>query len=583
MNYEDFVLGIANNVVQPAVDYFSPDLYKSDSGGRYSDRNWEEWYERSSLYGTPEYAKHMDFLGMAGPKLDAYLAPWLASRSEEARARIRESIKEVAPLFRAKILGIKPPINVSPEGEQLAQTMVNDFLSWMRDTSIIGDDRPDTGVTPDEAESFRQDPSFRNRANADWRLTDTGVDAAKKLLDYNLFATFQTGLHSPEPLQGAAINAIGAGLGVAYENLPLTSLGSVRPDSLPGDQIARKQLGFIMSPDPGSALDYTMEVMRYAERKDPRFFNDWASGSYLPQFSAMTASGLSQKSESGNTRYGRATRYLTTPVMMNNFNRDERGALVDVLNDIDRLTPIRPEGTADEINDLRVRGTKLEGDNWRQVSARLPMWIRYLNQGLQEIPTSPQAWAGDVTSSDPSNPWFGPTDRPENAPEPSSDPGADGPIVPFHSTAAFNDALMVVPGIAGDPINAGVAALTGVGSLGLNARARVPILKNLASSGRAAAKAEFGDVKGEMGYNTGISLSMTPQTMQGYLSDPDPNNPIRDQYGQTPQADSPRYRSLFEDWSSDRQDTVTDTMDFRKRYPKRKIPTGRARTLPRNR
>ena len=576
-----------------AGDYLTPDFYSRNtpagSTGAYSEQEWSDWYGKSRTYGTPEFAQHLDWMDLAKPRLQQRLQEYLAhleslpqmeSDGQPSSAALAiASLKDpnIGGAMRRQILGLPQDPNVSRVPSVMAQANLGThaFFGWMSDTSIDGFERPDTSVTPEKMQEWKQDPDWGRRMQADWRMTPAGQEAFTKLMDYNLLNAFQQGEHQPEPLRMPALSYIGGNLGSAFE------AAAYGPQSgNPGTKIGSAQTTLLTRPSPANAVQYAMEVARFAETQDPEFYNSWLMGSQAPQMSLMTGMGLARKSGSGDTPYGRATRYLTTLLMMPHYNTDERRAVVDFMNTNDRFTPVRPEGAYEEAEALRSRVGNLENENWKQVSAYLPKWIRDFNSVFA---ASPAAWGGEMPQApagqkiDPRNAWVGPQAVPlskeeqeyedwrkeqgGSQPAADSDPWAKVGITPFHSTAAFNDMAMVGPAIAGDPSAYVTAGLTGpfagIASRMAGAspyRSAVNALKSMMSG--------FREAPAEAGYNTALSLAITPQTPYEYFTQPDPANPVRDSSGQIPAADSSQYPKALRNWEQQNQGIVTDVQKY---------------------
>jgi hypothetical protein len=591
-----------------AGDYLTPDYYSRN--GTYAPEQWSEWYERSQTFGTPEFVKHQDFIAKATPRYQKRLEEFL--QYAEARQQNDPGYGEGWGIFwdefygpmvedaaQRKVMGqpLTPDVAAAPEVVQATENFVGDFFNWMRETSIAGDERPDTSVTPEQMEEWRNDPDFGNRMQSEWRMTPEGQAAYAKLLDYNFLNAFQEGYHRPEPLHSQMLGSIGGIMGAMQEGM---AYGANAGEA--GTQLGQAQVGLVNNPTPGNALTYVNEVDRFAETQDPEFYNSWLMGSAAPQMSLMTGTGLDLKTFSGNTPYGQATRNMTNAVMMNNFSRRERGDFDQFMNLNDRWTPIRPAGMGEESEQLAARGRQLETDNWRQVSAYTPRWIRYLNS---MIAAPPQTWGGETPPAtagmkvDPRNAWVGPALTPMSdkereyedwrvsqggtpQPQPDPDPYAKVGITPFVPSAFVNDAAMIVPGIVGDPANAVSTAIIGPTAAGLSYRAGAGPVGSYVNALRAMTANNVGDFPGEMGFSAGISLTQTPQTPLEYFTQPDPNNPIRTSTGEVPAADTKEYMDALEKFDQDRQDTVTSTQNVLRKQLKgvRKTPRGRAVTRP---
>lgn len=611
-------------------DYFSPDYYSqvAQDGyyGGYSPDQWSEWYERSQTYGTPEFAKHQDFVSKAQPRYERRLEEFL--KYAEQRQQEDPSYGEGWGVFwdefygpmveeaaKQKVLGapVGPDVRASPEAMQAADAMVSDFFGWLKDTSLFGEERPDTSVTQEQMDEFERDPDSSKRMNAEWRMSPAGQEAYAKLLDYNFLNAFQEGEHRPDPLQSQALSTIGAFFGGAYENMTARvnnaqmGMPSLSPAFVPqarqGERIGRAQFDLVNSPSPGNALEYVNQVDQFAATQDPEFYNTWLMGSAVPQMSLMSPTGLDNKTFSGNTGYGRLSRSLTDAVMMNNYNRAERGAFTDFMNANDRGTPVRPAGMAEESEAAVAAGREIERDNWKQVSARFPMWIRSLNS---MIAAQPQVWGGETPTApsgmkwDNTNPFIGPQAVPLSAEErqyekwratqpgvaqpeqPDPDPYAKIGITPFVPSAFVNDAAMVIPGILGDPANAVSTAVVGPLAAGMSYAAGAGPAGSFINSLRAMLANNASDLPGETAFNTAITLGITPQTPGEYLSQSDPGNPVVNSQGVTPAADTNEYRKAFEEWENKRQEGVTNAQNVWRKQQSgiRKATTSGAITRP---
>lgn len=584
------LLSLLGQGASAAYEYMKPDYYGRD-GGSYSPQQWADWYSKSNQYGTPEFDQYQAYLSVAEPRLQVRLREYLTHLRSQPQVDEAGNPTDAALTFkalqgplgrnaRAAIIGGRLPA----DQQQIlhARRQAEKFFDWLKGTSLGGDDSPDTSITPEVMAAWKQDPDWGKAWHSDWRLTPAGQEAFAKLLDYNLLNAFQQGKHQPEPLNGAAISGVGGAVGYLAQGVFNQDKWA---DSAPGTEIPRAQLELLASPSPAKAMNYALEVARFAETQDPEYFNSWVSGSALPQFSLMTGEGLAQKSSSGMTPYGRATRYLSAPLLMPNYNRQERGDLVTTMNQIDRFNPVVPEGMYEQANDLRQRGTDLENDNWKQISAYLPKWIRDFNSTFA---ASPAAWGGKLPpppegqrwATGPVQPQLVPLSKEENeyqqwrkeqgmpvdsAPSPYWE---NKGITPFHSTAAFNDMVMVAPAIGGDPGNLVATATLGP----LAAMKTGSAVRGL----QAALASNVGDMPSENLYNTALSLTYSPQSMYGYFTEPDPGNPVRDSAGNIPAADTPQYMDALRNWERSRDKTLFDMQEYqnelRRRQPKPNNP-----------
>lgn len=568
------LLNLLGQGASAAYDYLIPDYYQRD-GGAYSPAQWADWYAKSSQYGTPEFAQYQDYLAVAQPRLDIRLREYLEHLRSQPQQDEEGNPTDAALTFkslqgplgrnaRAAIIGGRLP--AEPQQILHARRESEKFFDWLIGTSISGDDRPDTSVTPELMEEWKKDPDWRKAWRSNWRMTPAGQEAFAKLLDYNLLNAFQQGKHQPAPLSTAAISGIGGALGSAYERMTYGPQYGV-----PGSRIGAAQTNLLSSPSPAKAMQYATEVARFAETQDPEYFYSWVGGSPIPQFSLMTGEGVAQQSSSGMTFYGQIARPMTAPFLMPHFNRQERGDLSTTMNQIDRFTPVVPEGMYEQAADLRERGTTLENDNWKQISAYLPKWIRDFNGTFA---ASPAAWGGELPPAPPGQKYeAGPAGYPQLAElseyekqyqdwrreqglgqqefaKSGQNHWANPGITPFHSTAAFNDTLMVAPAILGDPGNAAMAAIAGLGALATTG-SFVKALKSSLAAG-------VSDMPSENLYNTALSLTYSPQTIAGYYTEPDPGNPVRDASGNIPPADSDRYMDALQSWEQGRDKTLTD-------------------------
>lgn len=581
----NWLLEMIGRGASAAADYITPDYYSRGSDGylgRYSPEEWKDWHEKSGTFGTKEFAGHSGYLQLADPRLKRRLYEYgqhLLDQPQQdeqgnptpAATALQAIGSPVGREMRRQILGFRSSDDPAIAGR--ASQEVEAFFDWLKGTSLFGDERPDTSVTPEQMREWKNDPEAAKRWQSDWRLTPAGREAHSKSLDYHLLNAFQQGKHQPAALNMPVMSGIGGMLGNAFEAV------AHGPDyGAPGTKVGEAQTAMLANPNPASAMRYAMEVARFAETQDPEYYNSWFMGSASPDMSLMTGEGLARKSSAGDTPYGRATRYQTAPLLMPNWSQQERGALVDFMNAQDRGTPIRPAGDYEKAEDLRRAAHQLENDNWKQISAYMPKWIRDFNSTFA---ASPAAWGGELPPPPAGQKYeVGPAGYPQlvemskgekeyqdwrneqgaggqRPSEPDKDPWAKVGITPFHSTAAFNDMGMVAPAVLGDPGN--LATTLVMGPLAWAATgSKVQALKAMLAG-------NIGDLPSEFGYNTALSLTMTPQSMYGYFTEGDPNNPVRNPDGSIPAADTMQYMDRLADWEKGRQGTVDNIIDYQKR------------------
>lgn len=561
---------------QAVGDYMTPDFYGREAGGEkglYSDEDWNNWYA-SIARPSREAEDHQRYMGMASPRLKRRLAEWLTARTLDPSVKqgVKVDADDVRQMQR-RLLGLPH------ENTERTRDLSGLFLDWLHNGSIVGGKRPDVSVTPEQAEQWRNDPDPAKAMSADWRLTPEGQQAFGKLMDYNLLTAFADGQHKPTAMEGTVLSNVGAALGAGYEGLLRFAGG---PNQQRGSDISTRQIALVNNPSPANSMRYAMEVADFAKSQDPEFFNSWIYGSAAPQMSLMTGEGLERKSESGDTQYGRATRFLTAPLMMPNRSREFRGAHVDLMNQRDRTTPI---GYPDEFaaaEQLADAGKQTEVENWRQFSTYMPKWIRDMNS---VIGASPQAWGGEASDTpthtlDVSNPYapqYIPKDKSQMeyeqwereqagqpAPEADPDPYAKTGITPFYPSSFVNDAAMLLPAIGGDPQNLATAAVIGPYAALTGGLRRRP-LNALLQATRSVAP----DIPGELGYSTAISTSVSGAPLGDYFLSPDAAVPLRTQGGRLPMPDLPEYLSALKGYEQRRTDTGNAMQQFQQSHLRR--------------
>ena len=589
---------LSKYVVNPAAGAVSKWLYPDYSqDGDYKPEQWNDWYAKSATHGTEEYRQHLDFLERAEPRLNERLKEFHDSefRRKHYPDASLEKDEEYSEFYRQlvlgaynAILGVPPPSGADPSVDEYRQQ----FLDWMRATSLGGPESPDTSVTPEEYAQWGSD--------RDYRLTPTGAQAMAKLKDYNLFTAFQTDDHMP------------AGMSTPMMAGPMGLMGALYDISTTGkvDPITSSQIGATnYDPSPLSAMRYVMQWDKKGQQTDPeKWSQSWLEAN-IPQGSLINPDGgLKTKFATGDTAYGRATRHLTTPWMMLQHSRADRGGLVDLLNRTDRMTPIGYPENFEEDRRLKEIGDGIEQGTWSQWSMYLPKWIRDVNS---VIAATSQAWGGELPDPPPGMKWTPAAGgappqlvpmsqyeqeyqnwRDQQTPEggwdsllPAAervaaaqrradandpDPYAKGFITPFYGTQAMNDMIGAVPGVMGDPANWAFAGGAGVISGLLSAGQRLPaLLRTLRAS-------TIGDVPSESAFNTALSASITPQTPFEYLTEPSPSMPFVEPGEELPAADSPQYMEKLKEYENYTKRSLSDIRNQQNLYPSPELfPPGR--------
>jgi hypothetical protein len=520
--------------------------------GDYAPEQWQDWYQQSQLWGTPQHRQHQDYLHRAVPRLKARLAEFdpEADLSDPAYDMMVRNVVD-------SLLGL--PYDKSHQASNIYR---QEFLNWMRQTSLGGEEAPDASITPEGYEQWGQDPSLRARVNQDNRLTPTGQESLAKLKDYNLFRAFQMGEHRPNAMQAQMMQVPFGVMGSLYSGLTGSDWQT------PMNQI----MAAGADPSPLSALRYTLDWDRRGQEADPEYFRDYFSGANVPQASLMDAAeGMERSFNSGDTAFGRATRNMTNILWMPNHSRATRQNLNDFVNRQHRLTPIGyPEEYEKEQarreagqNRLIDEARDLEGSNWAQPATYLPKWIRDINS---VVAAAPQTWGGEMPQAPLGYKWetapglapprLVPASKEEReyqelqGVQNDPDPYAKVGITPFYGTQALNSLVGVGPAIFGDPLNAAFTA-TLAPIVGIAGRSPAAALKFAAAS-------NVGDIPAEAAFNTAVDLSISPQSPFQYFTEPAPSIPLQRIGGELPAPDTTDYTRKLQDWEEGKKETLSN-------------------------
>lgn len=560
-----------SNSLGKAYKALTPSVWTGD----YPAEAWQDWYAKSAkpssdvdmtVYGefaTPEtldrlyegwdsHRLHQEWMQRALPKLNALfrefsttlkpeeksaltLQPIDESLDSESINRIaarNEAIKQTLRDVRASILGLPNSADKTQAGQ-----LRDEFLGWLKETSLNGSMRSDNSVTPEQYAEWRADPNDAKRVNAHYRLNEEGQRQLDRLADYNLLTTFQTSLHHrPSFLKsGGIMGAIGNTLSMA--TAPVWGDISMVP---------QQNLRALVRGNPKSTVvaaltqdDYT----RNWRKTNPEFAKGVWAGAAVPQLSAADPDGMDFAFSSPSTLLGAAAQYPTNYLLLSGLTTgQQRGDLISAGRKLDRVSPIieqDPSGAVSrqaQFERARALDSKhgdIQRDAWRGFSDYLPAKIYALNDLLGA-----------------------PKDKPY--------------IKPFYPSAFVNDAVMAIPGMLGDPQNLASMAAGGFGAL-LSKGSRIAQL--LAMLGHQAKEAPF-----EAAFNTGQSIAQNPQSINQYFTAPDPNVTLRTRDGRIP--DPSKREEYFQAVADRDQQAQTDLratrewLNTQSQYAKQKPASG---------
>lgn len=508
-------------------------LYESDTPavwrGDYTPEQWQQWYAASqqpgadrpaaSVPGAPQgygsmdsHALHQAWLERAAPTYTRLFQQFYKSSGVRAPRSVVQQVQNA-------VLG--RPHTPSEQADQLK----GQFFDWLRDRTLVGDERADNSVTPEQLEAWSTPQGdtlgeivgdVPNAMSAHYRLTPAGQEQLAALADYNLLTAFQTDqAHRPSFLKSPEMGRIGNTVAQLSEFLTFDTSGisGANNDALrQGDP--RNSLVATLTQD-----DFTRERMK----SDPEFANRVWTGAAVPQFSAASPEGMDFKFNSGNTLLGGATRYLTNFLLQQGLSDSQRQDIYDFQRLNNRVTPVRQPDS----------DTPILGDEQARRAARLSSRV------------------GDIEA----NAWRGISDYTPQAIYAINDKFGTN-IKPFYPPAIVNDAVMTVPAIVADPQNLAMTALSG--GLGMLSGGKAGV-KNLVR----ALKDNLYEVPSEAGYTAGISMANNPdQSWSDYITKPDRGVTLRTKAGKIP---DPTNRQEYEQAVTDNnQQTQKDLMEVRK-------------------
>ena len=537
--------GAAAQGARAVYNLFANDVWDGD----YSPEQWRQWYAASGAPGAApprfhpmmqhkyddkdEYALHQEYLARAKPTFDRLFVQYKRSLSPERQAEFMYAAPQgglLGSLFgdtsgqtdanqrtRALVQDVRNSILGLPFNREnaRAEAIRNEFLDYVRMTALLGDQRADNSVSPEQYAQWSSDSAgVFDAASAKYRLNNVGRQQLAQLADYNLLTAFQTDqIHRPEHLKSAPLSVVSnvvSGLAA-----PLFGDISGIPDS------NQKSL---WSGTPRNALAAVLtqdDFSRQRMRDDPNFAKRVWTGAAVPQLSFASPTGMDWASSNPSTALGYATNWLSNPMYYPSgylgMTEQKRQDWLDAASKLDRVTPIRSRDLSDPVadsqdwqsdrelaNDLR----EIVGRGYRGFSDNLPAHIYRFND---------------------QNPF-----------------GVK--ITPFYPPALVNDAVMSAPAVLGDPQNLLLSALGGGwGALrGAGSKAMVTSLKNLVA-----------DAPAEMGYGTAVSVANTPQSIEEYASAPDPNVTLKTPSGATP---NPANRQEYEQAVTARRDETQNVL-----------------------
>lgn len=510
----------AAQLAQKTYESVTPPVWRGD----YSPEQWQEWYAASqkpepSVPGMPQgyesldsRALHQEWLKRAQPTLVRLFRQFYQANG----MRLPQSAVRQVHL---SVLGMPH------SGDEKTSQLRGQFFDWLRSKTLVGDERSDNSVTPEQLEqwSIPQGDTLPeilgnvpDAMNAHYRLNESGQEQLAALADYNLLTAFQTDPdHRPSFLKSPAMSYIGSTVAKVAEPLTFDTSG-----------ISGAITRGLRQGDPRSVLVATLTQDDYSRKRmesDPEYANRVWTGAAVPQFSAASPEGMDFKFNSGNTALGSATRWMTNFLLKQGLTEQQRQDIYDFQRLNQRVTPVRRADAdtplfgneqARRTAALGRRVSDLEADAWRGVSNYTPRAIYEINDTL----------------------------------------GTN--IKPFYPPAAVNDALMAVPGMLGDAQNFLSTAATG--GFGLLAGGKSGV-KNLIQ----ALKGNLYEAPSEAGYNAGLSMADNPgQSWSDYMTKPDKGVTLRTKAGKIP---DPTNRQEYEQAVRDLDEQAQkDLMEVRK-------------------
>lgn len=562
---------LGDYVVDPLIQFANKRLFPEHTRtGDHSSDQWKEWYQNSRTEGTKEFLEHKRFLAQAVPRVirrldewDGERRPYSQSPGVDAFGNLLDPADPEHPEEILRTNAIRALLGMKYNRDNAdSMRFLQEFLDHMRDTSLGGPLSQDTSVTPEGREQMRQE---HGSFNLDNRLTPGGADAMARLKDYNLFSAFQMGNHKPDAMELPWMSGPLGVLGVLYGNMFGKSF----------DPVAMEQVNAATDPSPLNAMRSVMAWDDRGREADPNMHRDYRTGANIPQSSMISPMGMEATFNTGDTAYGRLTRWLTNAILMPLESIENRDALAQVMNDGDRFTPISRPGAFEADQKLVEQGRRIESENWARPATYLPMLIREYNK-LFGAGTA--AYAG-TTPEPPPGMEYQQSDNPfipanlvelsqekkdyqawnraqTGLPEPRVDPDpyAKIGITPFYGTQALNDLVAVVPNILGDPGNLVASGVGGAVSALANMARGAGVGRSLGSALKTVAATNAGDLPGETAFQTGISMAISPQPPLGYFTEISPQIPLqRDSAGNLPPADSTKFIKAIADLENRRE------------------------------
>lgn len=432
------------------------------------------------------------------------------------------------------------------ETDTIAMDARDALLDQMKETLPGGPSEYayDTGATPKQVAEFDKKGPMESR----WQLTPEGEQGYQAERVYNLFSTFQNGLHAPvwSDVGSKVLGGAGALLATVY-NDKLTQAHGL-PQGAVGKDMRRLAMARLNTP--AGRMD---ESLYWWNRGTPDgTVGDSVSGMKYPSLSSTTLQGMTTKLDTTDNaipyyNQQRAERYL--------YNLDlptaDRSMLQQMRDDLLRTTPRYPENAdPKEMRKLIADLRDFDSANRGFANAEYPEFVRRYG-------TVPSAWAAGTD-------WYGNTDASSTAKI-----AADRSKMATY-LSPFGEMMANYPR---DAIDA-----TTLGGLGVGSAIRgTKLLDSLTDASRYGAKAmakttarEAGDAAA--GAAKGVVGEIREETPQNYAMQ-SVNNPnagffspmresiVKDFAGETVDPNNPAYAMYLNDAYERRKKVLGSLLD----------------------